>query len=132
MLLSVTDSGLATLSTSRTNSQNTSRRGRLVNVRDIAGQIVSTGSFISTTVTVASFGDQLDHFLDCWGFDRNVFTRLENVWNNTDTDQEFVDQMMAYGMGSGEAQWFWEEIDEAGGIQGQRSHHILRRMANRR
>ena len=40
--------------------------------------------------------------------------------------------MMAYGMGSGEAQWFWEEIDEAGGIQGQRSHHILRRMANRR
>ena len=74
MLLSVTDSGLATLSTSRTNSQNTSRRGRLVNVRDIAGQIVSTGSFISMTVTVPSFGNQLDRFLDRWGFDCNVFT----------------------------------------------------------
>ena len=95
-------------------------------MRDITGNILHTATFIATTVVVPSLGPELDHFLDMWGFERDVIRQLADTWNRTTNKLAFVQEMIRLGMGHGEASYFWEEIDAINGVQGERALSVLR------
>ena len=118
----------ATTSQENQRSSNRVRSGPTpFNVRDDTTHVVAKGGFISSVVAIASFGPQLDRFLDLWGFQGEVIRHLENAWKNAENQHDFVQRMVKRGMGYREAEWFWEQIRDVGGVQGQRPRAILRR-----